>query len=360
MLQVLDSSISSSEQTYVNVNAKRTNLNESSYLTGLNTGWLYLDQDQHYIYANPVTQNHNGKFFNIELTSIPRFGAPIIVNVASDSATPAVQYRNLIFTDSATPGKASFYNTENVLGNSGNSLYLAYENISKISVKDLYTGKTLYNNLNTATNVISPFSEATPSIQGREYEVVYYVNNAFYVDKDVYSSAKDSYVANLYLSSTPPQTTSNITSAVYSSTNNRTSYITSKSHGFAVGDTVGIISTTPSSYSTTGTVAGVTSPTAFYLGSFNGNPKSALAQGTTTFTASGTSVTAAATYTGKTQSATNGSGSGAVFTIQKTGSGTAYSGFITVTITAGGSNYQVGNTITIPGASLGGTTPQTT
>jgi len=203
LLGSLNSSISSSEKIYVNVNAKRTNLNESSYLTGLNTGWLYLDQDQHYIYANPVTQNHTGKFFNIELTSIPRFGAPIIVNVANDSATPAVQYRNLIFTDSATPGKASFYNTENILGNSGNSLYLAYENISKISVKDLYTGKTLYNNLSTATNVISPFSEATPSVQGREYEVVYYVNNAFYVDKDVYSSAKDSYVANLYLSTTP-------------------------------------------------------------------------------------------------------------------------------------------------------------
>lgn len=203
LLESLNSSISSSEKTDVNVNAKRTNLNESSYLTGLNTGWLYLDQDQHYIYANPVAQNHTGKFFNIELTSIPRFGAPIIVNVANDSATPAVQYRNLIFTDSATPGKASFYNTENILGNSGNSLYLAYENISKISVKDLYTGKTLYNNLSTATNVISPFSQATPSIQGREYEVVYYVNNAFYVDKDVYSSAKDSYVANLYLSTTP-------------------------------------------------------------------------------------------------------------------------------------------------------------
>jgi hypothetical protein len=203
LLNSLNSSISSSEKIYVNVNAKRTNLNESSYLTGLNTGWLYLDQDQHYIYANPVTQIHNGKFFQIELTSIPRFGAPIIVNVANDSATPAVQYRNLIFTDSATPGKASFYNTENVLGNSGNSLYLAYENISNISVKDLYTGKTLYNNLSTATNVISPFSEATPSVQGREYEVVYYVNNAFYVDKDVYSSAKDSYVANLYLSTTP-------------------------------------------------------------------------------------------------------------------------------------------------------------
>jgi hypothetical protein len=203
LLDSLNTSISENQDILVNINARRSNLNESSYTTGLNTGWLYLDQDQQYIYANPVTENYNGKFFEIELTSIPRFGAPIIVNVANDEATPAVQYRNLVFSDSATPGKTSFYNTENVFGNSGNSLYLAYENLSKISVKDLYTGKTLYNNLSTATNVVSPFSEATPSVQGREYEVVYYVNNAFYVDKDVYSSVKDSYVANLYLSTTP-------------------------------------------------------------------------------------------------------------------------------------------------------------
>jgi hypothetical protein len=68
------------------------------------------------------------------------------------------------------------------------------------------------------------------------------------------------------------------------------------------------------------------------------------------------------TVTGVTGTVTGGSsgtaGSGAVFTIQKTGS---LNGFITantvVTVTNGGSNYQVGNIITIPGASLGGTTP---
>ena len=86
------------------------------------------------------------------------------------------------------------------------------------------------------------------------------------------------------------------------------------------------------------------------------NPVGHLTQGHTTFTASGTSVTAAATYTGVTQSATDGSGTGAVFTITKTGSGTDYAGVTTVTITSGGSGYAVGNTITIPGASLGGAT----
>ena len=57
------------------------------------------------------------------------------------------------------------------------------------------------------------------------------------------------------------------------------------------------------------------------------------------------------------QSATSGSGSGAVFTVVKAGAGTAYSGAVTITTTTVGSGYAVGDTITIPGASLGGTTP---
>jgi hypothetical protein len=83
-----------------------------------------------------------------------------------------------------------------------------------------------------------------------------------------------------------------------------------------------------------------------------------LTSGVTVFSSiSGTSVTAAATYTGVSQSATSGSGSGAVFTIVKAGAGTAYSGAVTITVTSVGSGYAVGDTITIPGASLGGTTP---
>ena len=109
-----------------------------------------------------------------------------------------------------------------------------------------------------------------------------------------------------------------------------TNYNTSTPHGFTTGNTVEVTGITPSSFDRTATV-NVVNSTEFYFSSFNGNPKSALAQVTTTFTASGTSVSAAATYTGVTQSATNGSGSGAVFTITKTGSGTAYSEFITVT-----------------------------
>lgn len=74
----------------------------------------------------------------------------------------------------------------------------------------------------------------------------------------------------------------------------------------------------------------------------------------TTFSASGTSVTAANTYNNVTQLSTSGYGVGATFNITKTGAGTVYSGFITVTVVLGGSLYAVGDTITISGASLGG------
>lgn len=148
-----------------------------------------------------------------------------------------------------------------------------------------------------------------------------------------------------------------ITGAVYT-IYGTTHYTTSTAHGFSVGDTIAVTGTTPSSYSTTANIGGVNSSTSFYFINFNGNPKSALAQGSTTFTfgsGSGVSASAAATYTGVTGTVNAGAtGSGAVFTITKTGSGTVYSGFTTITVTSGGSNYQVGNTITIPGASLGG------
>ena len=83
----------------------------------------------------------------------------------------------------------------------------------------------------------------------------------------------------------------------------------------------------------------------------------ALTNKTTYNTFSGTSVTAAATYTGVTQKVTggtSGSGTGAVFTITKTGSGTSYSGAVTVTMTSEGSGYALNDTITISGALLGG------
>jgi len=74
----------------------------------------------------------------------------------------------------------------------------------------------------------------------------------------------------------------------------------------------------------------------------------------TTFTAAGTGVSAAGTYTGVVQKSSS-AGTGAVFTITKT-SGTTYSSTITVTVTTEGSGYATSGTIVIDGASIGGVT----
>ena len=79
---------------------------------------------------------------------------------------------------------------------------------------------------------------------------------------------------------------------------------------------------------------------------------------TSVTTLSGTSVSAAATYTGVSVGTVSGTGLGAVATVTKTGSGTTYiSSNTTVTITSGGSGYQSGNTLRILGTALGGASP---
>jgi hypothetical protein len=76
----------------------------------------------------------------------------------------------------------------------------------------------------------------------------------------------------------------------------------------------------------------------------------------TTFTASGTGVTAAATYgsaSAPLASTSAQSGTGATFIVTKT-SGTAYSSTITVTVVDPGAGYALTNTIKILGSALGG------
>ena len=72
----------------------------------------------------------------------------------------------------------------------------------------------------------------------------------------------------------------------------------------------------------------------------------------------GTSIPAAATYTGVAVTTVSGSGSGAIATVVKTGSGTTYSSSTTtITITTSGAGYAVGNSMKILGTALGGASP---
>ena len=202
---LLNSAIKSSLSEKISIPIYAEKINKDQMLShtstpSIHTGWLHLGGSEYYVYADEVEDLYNGKFFSSTLSQAPRAGAPIITNVGD------VAYRNVVFEDSATPGKLSFINSETVVGNKGNSLYLAYQNVKDVSVKDLYTGKTLFNNLSTQSNVISPFNGATPSVVGREYQVIYYINDAFYVDKDVYNSSSDAYESLIYFSTTPSAT----------------------------------------------------------------------------------------------------------------------------------------------------------
>jgi hypothetical protein len=79
----------------------------------------------------------------------------------------------------------------------------------------------------------------------------------------------------------------------------------------------------------------------------------------TTFSASGNSVSSAGNYT--VSPTTNGYGGGCLLTIVKTGSGTTYStgigGNLTITVSGSNFGYAIGDTITVLGTLLGGTSP---
>ena len=177
--------------------ARKENESETFYTTKLKTGWIHINNDEYYIYSDPVTDEFLGQYFTQSLSNIPRMGSPVIVSV---DATP---WRNISFEDSATPGMFSFQNRETIIGNESDSLYLAYENVTDVTVVDKYTGNILFQNLDTRSNVITPFDLSTPSVEGREYEVIYYVNESFHIEKDIYSEINDVQSADIYFSSTP-------------------------------------------------------------------------------------------------------------------------------------------------------------
>jgi hypothetical protein len=125
----------------------------------------------------------------------------------------------------------------------------------------------------------------------------------------------------------------NITAAVHYPGYATQSYTTDKPHGFVAGDTVEIIGTTPDSYSYKGVISGVGTNSFFFV-YVNNNPKSTLgADGSTTYTASGTSASVTGTWSMVKPSSANYEGSGGIFTIEKTGSGNDYDSNTTVTLT---------------------------
>jgi hypothetical protein len=193
----LNNAIANNSTMEVGINVERKDLSDSVYSIGAHTGYIYLDDKEYYMYYDPFTQSATGRYFSIPLSKTPKLGAPVITKVAGQ------EYRNIVFEDSATPGKFSFENTEIVKGNRSNSLYLGYEGVISASVTDSYTGKLLFRNLSSSTNTISPFNAATPSVVDREYIVKYKVDKAFHVEKDIFNDSTNSYLSTIYFSTTP-------------------------------------------------------------------------------------------------------------------------------------------------------------
>ena len=244
------------EYSEINVNAHYADYYDNKNISlldtkqpDINVGWLDLPDNEYYIYSDPIIENYIGKFFELQLTDIPRQGAPVIVNVYNDGAT--VQYDELIFADPSTPGNLTFYNEETIIGSNNAALYLAYPNISNITLQDMYTGNVLVqSNLNPEFYIWTSIdqdgnyiinendeteyyifnsdfiqsgdqiyilnenkfailnSETYESriIPGREYLVTYTVNNSYYIDKNYYDSNLDDYFGKIYFSSTPQLT----------------------------------------------------------------------------------------------------------------------------------------------------------
>ena len=212
LLNNLNSSFSQGIETSVDVHAQKDKFLIQEQRSALHTGWIYLDENDYYIYANPVTESSSGRFFSVNLSNTPRNGAPVLVNVDGQN------YRNMAFEDAATPGKLTFENSEIVNASSNEIIYLAYKDVINVSVLDNYTGKEILDTILVNENEITlinedtPESAATPFIYDREYLVSYKVNNAWYLDSDVYDPIADAYNSVIYFSSTPNSNSSyNIT-----------------------------------------------------------------------------------------------------------------------------------------------------
>ncbi|MGA1048682.1 MAG: hypothetical protein ACO3UU_11780, partial [Minisyncoccia bacterium] len=194
----LESAFLNNEEILFNVHAELDPYIDRDYTASIGTGLININNEDQYIYVDPILDTFsNSTEFEHVLTSIPKYGSPLILKVGSDD------YRNVFFQDPATPEVHSFVNTEIIYGNKYNTIHLAYNNVYIHYVKDLFLGENIFFDLDVSGYSFEPFSEATPMINGRAYEVSYTVKNAYYIDKDFYNTSSDSYHAKLYISSTP-------------------------------------------------------------------------------------------------------------------------------------------------------------
>jgi hypothetical protein len=170
------------------------------YKSFIRSGWYSQSEKDYYIYAKPVTENHSTPGFEVALSSVARQGSPIIVE--RNGSTPTT-LREVAFFDANNPATPSLRNVETVYSNKGDKLYIGYENVYDIEVIDGVTGYIIYSDGTTSTNEVEPFSEATPKVYNRPYDVYYTVKDSYFVDNDFYNQESESYVTRIVFDSTP-------------------------------------------------------------------------------------------------------------------------------------------------------------
>jgi hypothetical protein len=184
--------------TFTNINI-RGKLFSDKIDAKLKTGWISVDKEEQYIYAKPVKETFTGKLHKLSLKSNPTHGAPIIVEVIDNHSTPVSSYQEIAFSDTATPGSFSFYNTEILKPKMDNSFYLGYKNTYNLTIKDLSTGELVATNLSATPNMATPPSGIMLNPQ-REYLLGYRVHDSYYIDTEL---VNNNYVTSVYFDATP-------------------------------------------------------------------------------------------------------------------------------------------------------------
>lgn len=178
----------------------RAKLYDNKIDSKINTGWISINKEDQYIYAKPVTETFTGRLSKLTLMSNPTHGAPVILDVVDNNATPLSNYKEVAFSDSATPGLFSFYNVEVLSPKADNSFYLGYQDVYNVSIRDLNTGELVVTNLTSSTNQVTVPTSIANLVTTREYRIGYRVNNSYYIDTELYN---DDYQTSIYFDSTP-------------------------------------------------------------------------------------------------------------------------------------------------------------
>jgi hypothetical protein len=178
------------------VRARLKNIGNKKLESEIHNGWYYLNNEEYYVYSNPVTEyltysNNPINYidstpcFELNLSNVARQGAPIILRSTDKPETDLIQ---VAFQNKATPSMFSFTNTETIKGGISNNIFLGYRNVYDVSVFDSVSDSFVATKRSSNTEKVSVSDSATPVIlsEGREYEVQYKVRNSYVVTNENY------------------------------------------------------------------------------------------------------------------------------------------------------------------------------